>query len=289
MSNKEKLVSKKPDEILLVPASPSPDDQPDDWDRANPRSLINLLPAWLRREVEKLPSRYYELSEPELRDTYFQGGEADQTTHRVRIGFWDEYDRCQRFGDNIMSAHRIVEGICSPAYLKNVVHEHHKLAYIIIPPAAYELCLKDLHELGFRQARAALSLPIIGTDGKPNIKLIEAQTKITQHIDMRLKGAVVQRIDQRNVNVTMKGTMGDLASQAASSREPDKTPLTLPEIEAKLLALRGESERLQVPGYLQVDMMKDTVRNSQQLAEAVIEADIIESDAAQNGKLDGAS
>lgn len=90
-----------------------------------------------------------------------------------------------------------------------------------------------------------------------------------QHIDTRLKGAVIQRIEQKNLNVNVEA--------GGSAGIPEK-PLTMDDIDARLARLRRESKSLEAPGSVQVDLMKPIMEAVHGMVE---EAVIIDDDASK--------
>lgn len=233
-----------------------------EFDESDPRSLVNLLPHFVKELVAKLPTELYEKTEAELRSMIFGEDEKeDETSSRLRVAFWDEYDRVQRYEEDQMDMRRVTDRICTPVYLnKRFLSDPLKLAWLLHPPVGYDLNLKEIHLLSLRAMRAAMELPTTDGKGKPNVKLIEAQMKIFQHVDMRIKGAVIQRIDQRNLNVNMNAD----ASPEVAKEVNRISSMTMEEIEDRIKFLEGKSKSLEAPGNVSVQLMPDTIKASEE-------------------------
>jgi hypothetical protein len=220
-----------------------PDISPD-----NPYSLANILPSYVKEAVALLTEEEMNLSDLDStnalfpKDKYPDGVPSE--FYRLRLAFWDEYDRCGRYQEPVMDMAKVLMGNMSPgAFVKNLDSKLF-LAWLLHPPSGYTLGLKEIHDLSMRNLLAVIKLPITRADGRPDVKLIEAQFKIFQHADLRLKGAVVQKIEQRNLNVNVDAT-------------PKQLPLkSLSEIDDQIKALREQSRQLETPAQVPLNLMK---------------------------------
>lgn len=156
--------------------------------------------------------------------------------------------------------HRVMAQICHAKFFNTrFISDPAKLMWMLHPPVGYDLNLKEIHLLSLRCMRAAMALEIVDDNGKPNVKLIEAQMKIFQHIDMRIKGAVIQRIDQRNLNVNMNAN----ASPEVEKEVNRISSMTMEEIETRIKFLERKSKGLEAPGNVSVQLMPDTIKVSE--------------------------
>ena len=243
-------MTQQPEKPVVPTASVQPDEEVSNFDKSDPRSLFNLLPRFLQDRLEQIPAEFFEFTEDQIRQQLFGNEAPDQTTNRLRVAFWEEYDRVQRYKENILKFQRICEGVCTPAYfMKKVVPDDKKLVWLLHQPSDYNITLHEIHELGLRQLRNVLCLPILDERGRPNTRLIEVQNKIFQHIDMRLKGGIVQRTDQRNLNINGQLTPEQTAAAAASIPPPKEDSMA--EIELRLAALKQRSTLLEAPSVIQ--------------------------------------
>lgn len=220
------------------------------FDKEDPRSFFNLLPTYLQGRYEEIPPELFELSEEEIRKQLFGNEQPDETTAKLRIGLWDEYDRVQRYKEPKISMERVCNGVCTHAYfIRKVVPNDARLVWMLHQTSDYNLSLAELHQISLRQMRSIMVLPITDPSGKPNTRLIEIQNKIFQHLDMRFKGAIIQRIDQRNINLT-----GQLTEEQTKAAIPPPREETMEDINRRLEAARQKSELLMAPSLVHADL-----------------------------------
>lgn len=224
-------------------------------DLGDQQHFLNLLPAFLQDAVIRLPDRYLEMTEEELRELCFgrKNAEVPSVHERLRLALWEEYDSAIRFKKNMIDVSRAIHGICTLGYFVNrFIKDPKNVAWLIHPPADYMKGIKEILQMGTSQLREIMMMSnLIG--GKPNTKLMEVKLKIYQHIDMRVKGAIIQRIDQRNVSVNVDAT-AEQAKQIVETVAPSQ--LSMAEVDAKLKELEGKSLRLAAPARVEVDLMK---------------------------------
>lgn len=228
-------------------------------DPDNPYNLMALVPRSLADAIQNLEPKFLGLSEGELRALAKPSAEVS----RLRLNFWDEYERAvsQQRGMRLDS---IMKGVCNKAYFyEKILHNQKWLAYVTIPPADYSLAIREMLELGWDRVREVLLLPITEKvsvkktvenpltgkyevqyeiEDRPNTRLIGEINKMVSMLDLRVKGAIVQKmqIDQRNLNYNVDGTV-----QESSPFLADATMGQLDAMEKKIARLRGEMESLE--------------------------------------------
>jgi hypothetical protein len=243
-----------------------------DFALGDQQHFLNLLPRFIQDAVLKLPVEYLELDERGLKQLVFGDPDAvpAQTHERLRISLWDEYDRAVRHREKMIDISRAIHGTCTMGFFVNkFIADPTNVAYIIQPPTDYTKSIKEMVQMGMTQLREVMAMPNVNKKGEPNTKLIEAKTKIFQHLEMRLKGAIIQRIDQRNINVNFDGE-GPAPFKDASD------PLTMDEVDAKLKALEQESERLSTPANRPVSLMPAATQSDVLLRQLVKEEAILD-------------
>lgn len=233
-------------------------------DEDNPFSLLELCPPAVKEAIEKLPIRFYKYSEMQLRKAANPSAEIA----RLRMSFWDEYLRASD-ERRAMNVRAITRGVCSHNYFYEVVLANENwVGYITTPPADYQLAIREMLELSWDRIREVLLLPItekiplkktvVNDEGKsetvyeiiekPNTKLIGEIRQITNMLDLRVKGAIMQKmqIEQRNLNIN------------ANADDPnvflaDATMAQLESMEKKIARMRGSMEEVE-----KLDAAKDT-------------------------------
>jgi hypothetical protein len=129
------------------------------------------------------------------------------TLLRLRMSLWQEYESARQ-SKRKMYFTKIYAGICSEHVASKIIKDQEKLAFIICPPSDYLVQLKEAHSAGLNTLREILAAKVVDEDGYLLPRAADVVIKAFALLDMRLKGAIVQRIDSRvisqnqNVSVT---------------------------------------------------------------------------------------
>ena len=220
----------------------SPDSQYDPWNRANEKAVINLVnestSEKFLRAYKYRPDLFgldeYTLKQKLRAEKKF----PTPTDNRLRLAFWNAYEQVQSGVAKNIALTRIAAGICAPEFLVQEYFRYpEKVAWILTPPASYEVLAEEGLQFGLEQLREILETDHYKYDPDGKItrydsKLMEIKIKITAMLDQRVKGAVVQRIEQKslNVNVTEKqvqkiaelNTMQEIEDALQKLRKRDK-------------------------------------------------------------------
>lgn len=206
----------------------------------DPYSLINLLheaPAVRRRILDLAKERpdLFTADEGELKNIV--GRDAFSVTlQRLRMSFWQEYERCRESKRAFKLVH-VYAGICGYTYFNETIDNKHKLAFLLCPPSDYVVTLKEAHQAGLEKLREIFSARITDDEGYLNPKAADMVIKAYALIDARLKGAIVQRVDQRTISAT-----------AQLSQQQTKAALGIP-TDMDLLEQELEKARKQLEKY----------------------------------------
>lgn len=254
-----------PQQVVGLPAPREELQQDANFDLENKKSMINLVPKYLREYAVVLPQKYFEMTEDELKRECFptvvtvdgaQICEATDEARRLRLSFWDEYDRACRYGEK-MEMTRVTSGICGQSWFnKKFISNQKLLAWMLTPPSGYVALLSDILELSGRRLLEIVKLPL-ERDAKGNwdTKLMTLQKSIYERADNRLKGAIAQifnqTVDQRNLNVNVQATPGQAGLPSAAA-----TP-TFEEINERIRLMEAKSLALQAPSRIEVELMKE--------------------------------
>jgi hypothetical protein len=221
---------------VLSPEAPPPHTDVDLFERMNPRSLINLLPDGVQSDLIEATRAKPELFTMDERTLFLhlraQAIQPTPTDNRLRLSFWVEYDRAQ-FEVTKMNMTPIYAGVCVrqyfySTYLKNAW----KVAWLLCPPTNYVKKLEEALDFGIDRMRDILEMSPMDERGKPNVKLMELQTKITIALDQRAKGSYTQRIEQKSVNLQI-GTSDKAVAQAALTGSMDEIQKRMKELERR--------------------------------------------------------
>lgn len=195
----------------------------------NPRSLVNLLPAAVSEAVLSVPDDLLELELDQL-EKQMSWGRFHQIDKRLRVSFWAEYDRAIQDG-NKMHIHNVYQGVCSRMQFYRVIQDRVRMAFILTPPESYTISVEEALLQGVRRLREILEFPLYDKKGNPNTKVAEVIVKTYAMLDMRVKGAVVQRVEQKNLNVNVNG------NQAL-----EQLPETVADLDRELLDLEARAK-----------------------------------------------
>lgn len=203
------------------------------FDRKNPDSLINILPAYMVKWVEGLDKRWFDYSQAMLKSKCH----PSPREHQLRLAFWHEYSQAQEHSRK-MKAENIYGPICTKDYFYRViVKTPSKLAWLLNTPPEYQIQIEEMLHLGLGKLRDVLELPITDSKG-PNTRLISEMVKIVALLDNRVKGAVVQRmsISQQNLNLNVDGKVPG-----------PQSPKTVTELNRELSQIQREIRQIESP------------------------------------------
>jgi hypothetical protein len=123
------------------------------------------------------------------------------TEARIRLAFWQEYERTQMKHAFQMQVKNIYAGVCTHQHFyTRVLQRPEILAWMLMPPASYQVAMEEALNFGVERLREILELPIMLPNGKPDTSTASLILKTVAFLDMRVKGAIVQK--NLNVNVS---------------------------------------------------------------------------------------
>lgn len=230
-------------------------------DTENPRSVINLAPDQVKLAILRTPLDFINMEEEELVPLAFPRVQRKQghtriapsaTDCRLRSAFWLEYERCQ---ENVtkMSMRHIYSGVCSQSYfIQNWLRSKYKVAWLLKPPADYRMALEELLMYGLEEMREIMTLPVVNeATGRVDSKLADIKFKIWQAVEMRLKGAIIQKIRSENLNVNFNN---DGSAPPTSAAEDDVSIL-----DQKIAELEGTLHKTLPPAIEQLQVLAPEV------------------------------
>jgi hypothetical protein len=192
-------------------------------------TLLRHLPLVLRRRVQDIPQTFFEMDEEELAANTPSGRFTAKET-KLRLSFWREFYKAQE-SNGVLSELAIVRGICSQRHFRErILTDPIKFTYILTPPPDYMLTLEETLGTLMHKLRDVADLPTRDEDGKPIYKNIELMLKVFPHIDNRVKGAAIQRIESKSLSVTtnikdVPNSMEDIDRRIAELEKSAPQPL----------------------------------------------------------------
>jgi len=227
-------------------------------DRNNKFSLINLVPPDFAEYIASVPPKYFTMSERELETEL----EPDEILNKLKLRFWDEWQVCILSGTTTkLPINAIFYGVCTEEFFYDkVIADPKGLAWVITPPTDYVVTMRDVLRQGLARLKEIVELPIMleepimargkpvrGDDGKIMFKrtiqkgVITELRQIVTLLTDRVHGAVVQRLDVEQKNISMSLT----PETARLLNEPppkDQPMLAVPDDE--LSGIEGELSKL---------------------------------------------
>lgn len=204
-------------------------------DLENPRSVISLtnniptLHDAIKRALRDSPDLF--LME---HDELTRKANPSFTLSRLRLSFWNEYENANQHNRKMVFG-KIIAGVCTDTVFKRkVITDDVKLAYILCPPKDYQITVKEALDAGLDNLRAIVSAPVLDERGHLITKAADVVLKAVALLDMRVKGAVIQRIDQRSLNVNLNKEVPPDSHHA---------PATLEELERELAVVKQKLVR----------------------------------------------
>lgn len=239
------------------------------FDEENPHSLINLVPDKIRPILYRVKDnlvKSYTTDEGELR-FLVKPSESDD---RLRLSFWDEYNRATRF-DKKMSMARILHGVCSvERFVSRYQNDDKRLCWIFTPPASYASTIKRILMDSLDELSEILKLPNRDENGRVDHKVISSKLKVFQLMDLRNNGGIAQNvnINQKSINYNQNvndSYINGRPIESYSLEELEKLKLKVaPEVHklapANVPSLSGFSDR-SVP----VEVIKEDSLNKKEL------------------------
>lgn len=235
------------------PLLPDPESRAlDVFSRDDQDSIINRVPPQLQKAFLEAARARPDLMGKDERWVYRQlsgkGMRPTPTDNRLRIKFWLEYDRALTSQDKF-SVPNVVSGVCFSTFFYNrYLLNPDKVAWLLCPPADYVAKLTEILDFGLEQMRDILELPNTDSKGRPQTALMALKAKIVAMAHERIKGAVVQRVEQKqvNLNVETKDTQVANALLHGSMADIDKRLKEL-ESQDRMAAHKASKVTVEIP------------------------------------------
>lgn len=236
--------------ISPEPVKPDPQVEMSVFDPENPFSIVNITPERTSAAITLISKELRVMSEEKLRAQI----DPDASLCRLRISFWDEYERCRPKGVR-MNIANVCKGVCTRDYWDEIILlDPRYMAWITCPPKDYTLAMKELLDISIDRLREIVKLPFADPKtGRINPALVAQVLTAIQMLDQRVKGAIVQKvaIKQQTAHAhahvhqtgTLPGTGGKQRSEImiapAEAFDADDEMAALAELEAKIASVSG--------------------------------------------------
>lgn len=179
------------------------------FNESNPQSLCNMVGPSVKEKLDEHQFEHPELFTQDERELMnrIRGMKGQKphgigpTENRIRVAFWLEYDRAITSPEPKINYGRVYSGVCSQEYFyMEIIRRPEKLAWMLCPPASYSIAMEEALQFGIEKLRDLLDLPLYKKNGEPDTKVGELILKAVQMIDIRQKGAIIQRVQTMNLH-----------------------------------------------------------------------------------------
>jgi hypothetical protein len=183
-------------------------------------SILELLSGDFKASLEAIPPEVLAMSEQELNEVR----KPTSVDYFIRKKLWSMYDKCQAVGLKEISTKELYDGICSHhSFYERVMVSPHRLAWIFIRPNVYDELIDEAFYFGMKRMRdEVLTMPITEKTMGHFMKAIE-------FLANRALGPVIQRIESKNVNLSLTPT---------EAQDPHALEMKLLELKEKMLSPR---------------------------------------------------
>jgi len=195
------------------------------YNKDNDRSVYNMVSPRIQEKLKRLSVQELLLTDEwELKEII----KPTPTLNRLRISFWREFDRAQTKNTD-MKMVKVYAGICPKEQFERYLDNDNHTVWILKPPVDYVNAMEEALMFGIDRLREILEIPLVQTrhiklrdaDGADYLdtyeefdpKTAELLIKTVAMLDMRVKGALVQKVEQkviaenRNVNANLTATV----------------------------------------------------------------------------------
>lgn len=219
------------------------------------RNLLHLvtpgIATKIRDAIAKTPE-LFGMEESELKYALKDRRMMPSATDcRLRLKFWHEYDRAQATMDKMHTVN-VYAGVCSKQVFDIYMARAEKVAWLCCQPASYQAVAEEVLHYGYGQLRDILELPHVDEFGKVNTKLMELKLKITAVAELRTKGAVVQKIEQKTLGINVSASTRE-ALQMGELRTMEEIDRKLKELDKRDRRALHSPETAMVPRTLEPD------------------------------------
>ena len=207
-------------------------------DEDNPHSLINLVPKDFATRMKGIDKSYFEMSQVDLEKKV----RPDDIMNRLKLRFWDEWQVALLSGvETKVEISSVYYGVCTEEYFyAKVLSKPKVLAWVITPPIDYVVTMRDVLRQGIERLSDIIRLPLVqktpmkergeyvrDEDGeimyveKVDKAVLSEVSKIVKMLSERVHGAIVQRIDVSQKNLSLDLTP---ATKRLLENPEDKSP-----------------------------------------------------------------
>lgn len=203
-----------PKPVPVSPALPPPpeneirllDSEPTTSGTRSVYSLVTpIVREWMDQHIHEHPELFHQNEKTLMESIRGMKGTKPHgigvTENRIRVAFWMEFDRATATGTNMNMA-RVYSGICTGEHFHGlVIRKPEKLAWILTPLTSYTIAMEEALVSGIEKLREVFEFPLYNKRGEPDVRVGELILKAVAQLDLRVKGAIIQKIQTQSLNV----------------------------------------------------------------------------------------
>lgn len=209
--------------------------------------FIKHLTDNVRLAVETIPDHALSMDEYELEDKFTRKKEH----FYLRKKFHKMLDEL-RGTDDLLSVSELVRDTTSKAWFYNVLLPNpYALAWLIIPVSEPDRFLEEAYTFAIQRLRKdILTLPA-------NEKTAPIIMKALEFLAIRHLGPVVQKIEQKSLNMNFNK---DVTQSASGAVDPEELMRRLTEVKSKLVEQKTVTLQLEEPAQADQDILSVAIR-----------------------------
>lgn len=197
-----------------------------------PNSVYNKVPHSIQYFLKTAPANLFESDLKELVKLTANGHWSD-LDFKLRASFWSEYEAsCSN--SRMIKLTNVYRGICSQTMWMKISSDKVRMAYILRPFTEDKITYKELGELGNDKLKELLTMDYRNDEGGIDAKLAAIVLKATEMALNRSKGAVLQVIHNKNLNMNVNTDAKDIKN----------LPMSLEDIDAELMKLEEKRNKV---------------------------------------------
>jgi hypothetical protein len=179
-----------------------------------------LLTPGLVQKFQKIPEEYFAMSEEDLEKLV----SPTKTDEMLRVSFWNEVRRVTEASEIRLKPIKVYDGVCTREHFNSyIVASPLKFAYILRPPPSHKAKSELIISRGTSKLLEALDAKLVYSNGHMDAKATKTVLDIVAYFESRMKGAVTQKVETKNLNVEVKHS----TTEASQHKELDQKLLNL--------------------------------------------------------------
>lgn len=195
------------------------------------QQVFSLLSENIQRAILGIPEDILMMNEEELEKKF----KPTNVDYMLRRRLWEKFREAEKLGLPNIPNVEIYRGICTDQnFYCYTLKNQTKLAWLIHPVQDPDEMLKEAYEFGLKKVREILNMALTDKSAPSILKAAEFLTN-------RVKGPVVQKLETKNLHVSMDAQEKPLTNEEISNKllelqeriKGNKSPQKMTDVEAE--------------------------------------------------------